>query len=67
MLSDSSLQLSFIWWERGSQLLWFALAGKGLVNLAGFMEFLELISGGSPPCFEELLCSMESFDLRGDC
>lgn len=48
---SKSLQLSFIWWERGSQRLWFTLARRGLVNLASFREFLKLISGCSPPCF----------------
>ena len=39
-----SVQLSFCLWERDSHLLLLTLAGRGLVNLVSFRDFLKLLS-----------------------
>jgi hypothetical protein len=60
-----SVQLSFCLWERDSHLLLLTLAGRGLVNLVHFRDFLKLFELFTS-LLKELPCKMECFNLRGN-
>lgn len=69
MLSEeASLQLSFMWWERGSLSAFVVYSGReALVNLISFRGVLEADFWLFTSLLKELLCSMKYFDFGRDC